>query len=376
MPNATDTTIQPDTAAPATEAEAKAIDTAVEAITKPALTEDDAILSAIRGEEPKREGEDTPADDAKPDDAAAQQGKDADTDKGGKPAEAKPETSVLDEETPKDYKGRTRDNFERLRAEGIAHRQKAQELESKLTELAPNLEREANFSNLLADSGGTPEDIGTSIALIRAVNKGTAQEKTAALQIVEALRGILADQLGKPIDGVDYLADYPDLRKKVDDNDLDEADAREIAVLRRKTKVDGETQAQLLARQQKDADARTAQATELTSRQGAADAVKTAAEQYLARDGQAAYQVRVTYAQQTFARINAHTPVPPDKIPALFRELYESPESQLLVDATAARKAPAAGVRPVMGNTRGGTGSAVPEAQSEEDAVRLALRGG
>lgn len=374
MPNTTDTTIQPDTAAPATEAEAKVIDTAADTAA-PALTEDDAILSAIRGDEPKVDGDDTPADDAKPVDAAAQQGKDGDADKGGKP-ETKPETSVLDEETPKDYKGRTRDNFERLRAEGIAHRQKAQELESRLTELAPNLEREANFSSLLADSGGTPEDIGTSIALIRAVNKGTAQEKEGALQIVEALRGILADQLGKPIDGVDYLADQPDLKQRVANGDLDEADAREIAVLRRKTKVDGETQAQLLARQQRDADARTAQATELTSRQGAADAVKTAAEQYLARDGQAAYQVRVTYAQQTFARINAHTPVPPDKIPALFRELYESPESQLLVDATVARKAPAAGVRPVMGNTRGGTGSAVPEAQSEEDAVRLALRGG
>lgn len=372
------TTDQHDTAAPVTEDEATAIDQQqdTQAQPEPVLNEDDAILSAIRGnEEPKPDGEDAPKGDA-PKAEPVDPAKPAADPKGGNEPEPKAETNPLDEETPKDYKGRTRENFERLRAEGIKHRERVAELEAQLNEVTPSVERDRSFNQLVAESGGTAEDIGTSIALIRAVNKGTAEEKEGALQIVEAIRGILADQLGKPIDGVDYLADHPDLQKKVAEGDLDPADAREIAVLRRKAKVDGETNAQRLAREAAAREQETSQQAELTGRQQAAASVEQQARAYMQRDGEAAYRAKVTYAQTTFQRINTMSPVPPAQIPALFKELYESPEAQMLADAAAPRsRASAGGARAIMGAGRGGSGQAVPEAQSEEDAVLMALRG-
>lgn len=374
------TTDQHDSAAPASEADAQAVDQ--QQGQPPALNEDDAILSAIRGNDAPAKTDD--ADPDQPDgqpagDPAAkptEDGQPGDPAKGGKADDPAPkaETNPLDEETPKDYKGRTRENFERLRAEGIKHRERVAELEAQLAEITPSVERDRSFNQLVAESGGTAEDIGTSIALIRAVNKGTAEEKEGALQIVEAIRGILADQLGRPIDGVDYLKDFPDLAKRVDEGDLSAEDAREIAVLRRKAKVDGETNAQRMAREEAERARATSEQTELAGRQQAAASVEQQAKAYLARDGEAAYKAKVTYAQTTFQRINAMSPVPPAKIPELFKELYESPEAQMLADAAVPRR-PASGVRPVMGAQRGGSGSAVPEAQSEEDAVLLALRG-
>lgn len=370
------TTDQHDTAAPATEAEATAIDQQqdTQAQPEPVLNEDDAILSAIRGnEDPKPEGEDEPKGDA-PKAEPVDSAKPSADPKGGNEPEPKAETNPLDEETPKDYKGRTRESFERLRAEGIKHRERVAELEAQLNEITPSVERDRTFNQLVAESGGSAEDIGTSIALIRAVNKGTAEEKEGALQIVEAIRGILADQLGRPIEGVDYLADHADLKQKVADGDLSPEDAREIAVLRRKAKVDGETNAQRLARESQAREQQTNQQAELTARQQAAASVGQQANAYLKRDGEAAYRARVTYAQTTFARINGMSPVPPAKIPALFAELYDSPEAQMLADAAIPRRT-TTGVRPVMGAQRGGSGQAVPEAQTEEDAVLLALRG-
>lgn len=377
MANAT----TPDTGAPNTAAEADVIDNNTqppEGSASPALAEDDAILAAIRGEDEPKAGEDAPT----PEGAAPPQDKAAEPDKGGNegkaPAKAEANAdAILDDDTPKDYKGRTREQFEKLKERGREYREEALAYKAKLEELAPNIEREANFTKLLVESGGTPEDIGTSISLIRAVNKGTAEEKQNALQIVEAIRGILADQLGTPVAGIDYLKDYPDLQKRVDEGDLSREDAIELAVAKRHTRTVGETQAQAAARERKAAEEQQAKDTELTQRQSAAHEVSAAATAFQQRDGQAAYEVRVTYAKQAFARIQSVNPVPPAKIPALFRDLYESDEAKLLADATLAKsRTTVAGVRPVMGARMGGTGAAQPEAQSEEDAVRLALRGG
>ena len=376
------TTDTHDTAAPATEADAQVVDTATQPLpeveaTSPALAEDDAILAAIRGEGPK-EGEDEPTGD----DAAAQQGKAADPEKGGsEPAKAakaedKPD-AILDDETPKDYKGRTRAQFEKLKERGREYREQAQALQAKLEEMSPAIEREANFTRLLNESGGTPEDIGTSISLIRAVNKGTPEEKQNALQIVQAIGTILADQLGIPAPGVDYLAEFPDLKLRVEEGDLSREDAIELAVAKRHAKAVGETQAQATARERKAAETAQAQATEQGQRQEAANAVSAAATAFLKRDGQAAYEARVTYAKQAFQDIMAVNPVPPSQIPALFQRLYESESAKLLADAAQVKtRQTVTGVRPVMGARMGGTGAAVPEAQSEDEAVRLALRGG
>lgn len=381
----------PESGAPATTTDAQVVDASQQgnppegSATPVTVDEDALILSAIRGEEPpKPEGEEggepKPKDGATADASKPVDGQAKPEEKGGTPPakDAATDDAILDDETPKDYKGRTREQFEKLKERGNHYRQEAQTLQARLTEMAPAIEREANFTRLLVDSEGTPEDVGTAISLIRAINKGTIEEKRNGLAVVNALRGILADQLGEALPDVDYLAGHADLQKRVQEGDLAPEDAKEIALSRRTTKVATETASQAEERRRRaDDDKRATQAAE-TARTEAGNAVAAEATRYLQRDGQEVYNIRVAYATQAAKRIGAHTPIPADKVLATFQELYNSDEAQLLVDAATVktRQATTGGVRPVMGAGRSGGGQAVREAQTEDEAILMAIRGG
>lgn len=385
-------TTTPDTGAPNTATDAQVVDTATAVDTgTPAtdtpVSEDAAILSAIRGEEAPKEGEDTTAPvEGKADTPATDPAKGADAtagkegDKGGTPPakEAKGEDAILDDETPKDYKGRTREQFDKLKERGNHYRQEAQTLQAKLAEMAPAIEREANFTRLLVDSEGTPEDIGTAISLIRAVNKGSLEERRNAFQVINALRGIVADQIGEVLPEVDYLSAFPAIQQRVKDGDLSVDDALKLVRAERLVKASDETAAQLAARQKKEAEAREAETAAVNARQQVGATVEAQARQFLARDGQAVYEIRTGYALRAAKQLqDVAGTIDPAKLPELYVKFYNSEEANTLVAAATAVNRPpvSTGVRPVMGGPRGG-GQAVREVQSEDEAILAALRGG
>ena len=136
---------------------------------------------------------------------------------------AEPETKPLEEAKPED---------EDAPPEGIS--KKAQErfrnLTSRLKEKDTELERVSNdlggIRNMMKETGGRPEDFAKTFDYIRAINHGD----------FDVARNILEDQIrqftvmtGKQFGEVDALSQFPDLRERVNNYQMDEQTALEMA---------------------------------------------------------------------------------------------------------------------------------------------------
>jgi hypothetical protein len=153
-----------------------------------------------------------------------------------KPAEdAKPATEAgaqdkkLDElyQIPRGLNGEARAKFKALSDHARALdtqfsevRQEADTVKQRLT----------GFEEIIRDSGANGQVLAQHFGYIKAINSGDYE---GALAFIEAERQALARALGRPLDGVDLLADFPDLRQRVDGLELDEQTALELANARR-----------------------------------------------------------------------------------------------------------------------------------------------
>jgi len=75
----------------------------------------------------------------------------------------------------------------------------------------------------------TPQQFEQAVGVLGMLNSGDLE---GALRVMDQQRQHIALALGKPLPGVDGLASFPDLRKKVDEFALDEESAYETARLR------------------------------------------------------------------------------------------------------------------------------------------------
>jgi hypothetical protein len=91
-------------------------------------------------------------------------------------------------------------------------------------------ERLNGFEGILKEAGATPEILSGHLSYINMVKTGNLD---GAMDWIERERSALAKSLGRPIDGVDLLDDFPDLRERVDNMQMDEEAALEIAQARR-----------------------------------------------------------------------------------------------------------------------------------------------
>lgn len=367
-----------DDAAPASPTDAAVVDTAAEKPDLEALAVAEALGTAATDdgdetpakpatEAPKPAGSDTgaPAEIAKPADTAA------------KPADEAAKDPLDEADDAKNYKGRTGERVEALRKSGLEWREKATEAEKANELMQADVKNWNGYVALVQDSGGTAEDLGMAMATIRAVIKGTPDERQTAFKVVEALRTTLADQLGIALPDMDYLKDHADLRKQVEEGELTDAAARELAANRRfRDRSTADTQARADADKARQTQDR-ADADSLAAHQRIAQETSDLAAAYLKRDGQDIFNLRASYAtRQINAMRTAKVDVSPERGKELFQQLYSSEDANTLVAATkVGQQRNTSGARPIMGSRQGGNGGARAAPQTEEEAVLAALRG-
>lgn len=82
------------------------------------------------------------------------------------------------------------------------------------------------FRSVITETGASPQDFSQALDYMRMVNHGDLQ---GALQLLDNQRRQIALALGQPLPGADPLSEFPDLRQRVDNYQMDEAAAIEIA---------------------------------------------------------------------------------------------------------------------------------------------------
>jgi len=159
------------------------------------------------------------------------------------PADSKP---AIDEmyQIPRGLNGEARAKFKALSDHAREVDQQYQQQTQTHAQVQQKLD---GFENILRDAGATAETMNAHLQYIKACSSGDLE---GALAFIDAERQAIARALGRPVDGVDVLGDFPDLRSKVDGLSLSEEDANEIARMRRQAGRNEHDQQQRAAQQQ------------------------------------------------------------------------------------------------------------------------------
>lgn len=94
-----------------------------------------------------------------------------------------------------------------------------------------------NFSRLLAETNLPPEGIAKVFDFCRLAATNDENNLKVALQVLDETRADICRRLGLPQPGKDPLGDFEDLRKAVDDFEISEDKALELAKLRRQERL-------------------------------------------------------------------------------------------------------------------------------------------
>lgn len=154
----------------------------------------------------------TPAEEA----ALAAQAKPAAPTVPTAPVVPKPETPEDITKMPEGLQPKAQERFQALANTN-------RELSTKVE----TLDRQVSYIRETFQSHGiTQPQFEQAAQFVGAINKG---DFNSALQILDQQRMQLALAMGKPLPGVDALSDFPDLRQEVDNQQITEARALEIA---------------------------------------------------------------------------------------------------------------------------------------------------
>lgn len=357
---------KPEGAAPAAKTEEKLAAPAADAKAKP-----DA------GGTPKPDAKDKPAAKDKvptaEEIAAVLDGKPPGDDPEGK----KTGDALLDDPIPEAIKGQTRERMENLLQRGRESRETILKHEAEIAQLKPMAEEAAAWQDVVAKSGLQPEEFATVMGTMSAINNGTMEQKRQAFARIEKFRNDLAAQLGEPVAGSDPLQGHDDLKQMVQDLEITQAHAIELATLRNRSKAQEQSSGQLEQQQRQAAQAQQDQAQ-------AEATLRSLTDQLIARDGEAVFNVRKFIAFRTLQSIAPD--LHPTRWARAFLDAYAA-VPQAVVDSTLATlrgEVPGAGQQQrrnvVMAPGGGGSGGAGgnggdlrPEHKTSQDAVFAAL---
>lgn len=200
----------------------------------------------------------------------------------------------------------------------------------------------------LTSTGAEPEQLARLLEYPRMLSNGNYQEAMAAL---DRERENLARIMGTPVEGVDLLGDFPDLREKVEYGDLPEEAAIELANARRREQA----QSQYVRSQQENAQRQQyAQQQEVQFARQQLNAVGEAMKNV---DPQ--YSAKMAQLRPVIQQIAQN--YPPAQWTAAFQDAYSKVEIQR----------PRRSQQPLSGGGMANTGSGVP--QSMEDAIAAGL---
>lgn len=142
--------------------------------------------------------------------------------------EAQELEAALDPKTlPEDVNPRTKERFETL---ATAVRTKSTELESTQKDLD-------DLWGLVSATGAPVEKVAQHMDFLRLTNSRKPEDLSKAMEQAQAIVADVSARLGKPAPGADPLEGFDDLKEKVKVADLTQADAEEIATLRRQNQL-------------------------------------------------------------------------------------------------------------------------------------------
>ncbi|HET9680318.1 MAG TPA: hypothetical protein VFP95_07150 [Gammaproteobacteria bacterium] len=199
---------------------------------------------------------------------------------------------------------RAQKRFQRLSQENREYRERVESSEAEVTQ----------WRSIIQDVGAEPDEVAQTMQYLKLLKKGGREEMETALQMLDEQRTLLAKELGVDAPGVDVLADYPDLKQKVDDMALDRETALEVAKARRVE------QSQQQKRQQTEMTAREQQQQQQVVAQ-AAQSLNTLGERLKASDPDFARKMEVL-KKKTIPYLQQN--VPPQQWAQAFEVAYES----------------------------------------------------
>jgi hypothetical protein len=171
---------------------------------------------------------------------------------------------------------------------------KAKEAESKATQLEADI---TEFREMVVSTGMTAEEFGQTLEFGRLLKTGDEKSLRTALEMVDQQRELICKQLGIEAPGVDPLADFPELKKSVDQMEMSRAGALELAKYKRQEQSRQQVQQSQQQSQQ-----------EMQQFQQQLDAAQQAAAAYfVTRKDEADYPAKLQRIQQYFkdpAKVN------------------------------------------------------------------------
>lgn len=216
----------------------------------------DADASGTEDELPAGDDAEDKASKGEPgdDDEAAKEA--AAADKAPKAGDKKPDEAAV-EQKPKDFindpidqrlKGATKERIEGL-------------IEIAKTASAERDQFKTDFNELMGvirESQASPEQYGSALTYLKQVNSGDPAQMEQALNTMLGEVQFLARALGKPVPGIDLLAEFPDLKQQVATRQITPQAANELAGSRlRNRTMQAITQGTQNAEQQRQAEQET-----------------------------------------------------------------------------------------------------------------------
>lgn len=138
-----------------------------------------------------------------------------------KPEEVKPE--IKQEAKPEDEHAMPEGLSAKAQERFTSLVNKVKEKEQQFVQASEQL---GQFRDLIQSTGASPQEFSQAIDYMRMVNKGDFE---GALRLIDDQRRQISLALGKPLPGADPLAEFPDLRQRVDSYHMDEQSAIEVA---------------------------------------------------------------------------------------------------------------------------------------------------
>lgn len=165
----------------------------------------------------------------KPEEIAA--GEDPD---GGAPVPSTEDTPAASDTKAEEKEARPSDKFGELEEDAKpATKERFETMKTSFDEQATELERVTGQNDAWMDTinrtGATPDQLGLSLQYLEDINTGTPESLSRAYSTMETELEVLGKALGKKTKGFNPLDAYPELKEKVKEGYLDEADALEIA---------------------------------------------------------------------------------------------------------------------------------------------------
>jgi len=144
------------------------------------------------------------------------------------------------------------ERFHALNAEA----RKVPELTKQVEQLKPMAEQAERINAIFADAQAAPEQIGTMLRYLKAVNSGDPAEMNKAFETIMAEVQHIGKLLGRSVTGFDPVTEHADLNAEIEAGSLTAERAREIAAVRAKEKLTEQNRTRTTQAQNEEAERR------------------------------------------------------------------------------------------------------------------------